>query len=68
MSAETTHRISNPGTTRGRVLETACGYTTEDDLVDAIRRFADLKKMQRSLNSGAAMPAHLGGATEERTQ
>jgi uncharacterized protein (DUF58 family) len=42
--------------------------STEDDLVDAIRRFADLKKMQRSLNSGAAMPAHLGGAAEERTQ
>jgi uncharacterized protein (DUF58 family) len=39
--------------------------STEDDLVDAIRRFADLRKMQRSLNSGAAMPAHLGGATEE---
>jgi uncharacterized protein (DUF58 family) len=39
--------------------------STGDDLVDAIRRFADLRKMQRSLNSGAAMPAHLGGATEE---
>jgi uncharacterized protein (DUF58 family) len=42
--------------------------STEDVLADAIRRFADLKKMQRSLNSGAAMPAHLGGAAEERTQ
>jgi uncharacterized protein (DUF58 family) len=42
--------------------------STEDDLVDAIRRFADLKRMQRSLNAGAAMPAHLGGATEEMVQ
>jgi mannose-1-phosphate guanylyltransferase/mannose-6-phosphate isomerase len=31
VSAETTHRIANPGTTRGRVLEIAYGYTTEDD-------------------------------------
>jgi hypothetical protein len=43
----------------------ALELSTEDDLVDAIRRFADLKKMQRALNSGAAMPAHLGGVTEE---
>jgi uncharacterized protein (DUF58 family) len=43
----------------------ALELSTEDDLVDAIRRFADLKKMQRALNSGVAMPAHLGGATEE---
>jgi uncharacterized protein (DUF58 family) len=40
--------------------------STEDDLVDAIRRFADLRRMQRSINSGAAMPAHL--ATEEVRQ
>jgi hypothetical protein len=33
--------------------------STEDDLVDAIRRFAELRKMQGSINSGAAMPAHL---------
>ena len=31
VSAETTHRIANPGSTRGRVLEIAYGYTTEDD-------------------------------------
>jgi uncharacterized protein (DUF58 family) len=43
----------------------ALELSTEDDLVDAIRRFADLKKMQRALNSGVAMPAHLGGVTEE---
>ena len=29
--AEETHRISNVGGTRGRVLEIAYGYTTEDD-------------------------------------
>ncbi len=40
--------------------------STEDDLVDAIRRFADLRRMQRSINTGPAMPAHL--ATEEVRQ
>jgi mannose-6-phosphate isomerase len=29
--AEEAHRISNRGTVRGRVLEIAYGYTTEDD-------------------------------------
>ncbi|MGH2634795.1 MAG: cupin domain-containing protein [Actinomycetota bacterium] len=31
VSAETTHRISNAADHRGRVLEIAYGYTTEDD-------------------------------------
>ncbi len=31
VSAETAHRISNQGDVRGRVLEIAYGYTTEDD-------------------------------------
>jgi mannose-6-phosphate isomerase-like protein (cupin superfamily) len=31
VSAETTHRIANEGDHRGRVLEIAYGYTTEDD-------------------------------------
>jgi mannose-6-phosphate isomerase len=31
VSAETTHRITNRGGARGRVLEIAYGYTTEDD-------------------------------------
>ena len=31
VSAEETHRIANTGDTRGRVLEIAYGYTTEDD-------------------------------------
>ena len=31
VSAETTHRIANKGSSRGRVLEIAYGYTTEDD-------------------------------------
>ncbi|HSJ50595.1 MAG TPA: phosphomannose isomerase type II C-terminal cupin domain [Actinomycetota bacterium] len=31
VSAETTHRIANGGEQRGRVLEIAYGYTTEDD-------------------------------------
>jgi mannose-6-phosphate isomerase len=31
VSSETAHRIANPGTSPGRVLEIAYGYTTEDD-------------------------------------
>ena len=31
VAAEEPHRISNRGTARGRVLEVAYGYTTEDD-------------------------------------
>ncbi len=31
VSAETAHRIANHGEVRGRVLEIAYGYTTEDD-------------------------------------
>jgi mannose-6-phosphate isomerase-like protein (cupin superfamily) len=31
VAAETAHRIANPGQARGRVLEIAYGYTTEDD-------------------------------------
>jgi mannose-6-phosphate isomerase len=31
VAAEEVHRISNEGTARGRVLEIAYGYTTEDD-------------------------------------
>jgi mannose-6-phosphate isomerase len=31
VSSETAHRITNHGTERGRVLEIAYGYTTEDD-------------------------------------
>jgi mannose-6-phosphate isomerase len=31
VAAETTHRIANGGQARGRVLEIAYGYTTEDD-------------------------------------
>ncbi|HYX80189.1 MAG TPA: cupin domain-containing protein [Actinomycetota bacterium] len=31
VSAETAHRISNASEARGRVLEIAYGYTTEDD-------------------------------------
>ena len=43
--------------------------STEDDLVDAIRRFADLRKSQRAMTGGGALPPHLaGGTTEELRQ
>ena len=36
--------------------------STGDDLVDAIRRFADLRKVQRALSGGSTLSAHLTGA------
>ena len=33
--------------------------STYDDLVDAIRRFADLRKAQRALGGGGTIPPHL---------
>jgi uncharacterized protein (DUF58 family) len=35
--------------------------STGDDLVDAILRFADLRRTQQRLNSGGSMPSHLQG-------
>ena len=38
----------------------ALELSTDDDLIDAIRRFADMRKRRSRMNSGAApMPAHL---------
>jgi hypothetical protein len=42
--------------------------STEDDLADAIRRFADLRKGQRALSSGGALPPHLQAAMTEDIQ
>ena len=39
--------------------------STGDDLVDAIRRFADLRKAQRTLSGGGTVPAHLTPARAE---
>ncbi|MBS1213711.1 MAG: hypothetical protein H6R26_2328 [Proteobacteria bacterium] len=35
---------------------------TTDDLVDAILRFADLRKRRRQLSAGGSLPQHLGGS------
>jgi len=37
----------------------ALELSTDDDLMDAIRRFADMRKRRSRLASGAPMPAHL---------
>ena len=37
----------------------ALELSTEDDLLDAIRRFADMRKRRSRLSSGAPMPVHL---------
>jgi uncharacterized protein (DUF58 family) len=37
----------------------ALELSTDDDLVDAIRRFADMRKRRSRLAAGAAMPQHL---------
>jgi uncharacterized protein (DUF58 family) len=54
---------------RERALRSAFGdagvdaleLCTNDDLVDAILRFADLRKRRRQLSAGGRMPQHLGG-------
>jgi uncharacterized protein (DUF58 family) len=40
----------------------ALELATDDDLVDAILRFADLRKRRSQLAAGASLPAHLGAA------
>jgi len=39
----------------------ALELSTADDLVDAILRFADLRKRRRQLSAGGSLPQHLGG-------
>lgn len=39
----------------------ALGLSTDDDLVDAIFRFADLRTCRSRLSSGGPLPGHLGG-------
>ena len=39
----------------------ALELSTTDDLVDAILRFADLRKRRRQLSAGGNLPQHLGG-------
>jgi uncharacterized protein (DUF58 family) len=41
--------------------------STGDDLVDAILRFADLRKTQSRLNGGSTMPSHLAGGFANRS-
>jgi uncharacterized protein (DUF58 family) len=53
---------------RGKALRSAFGdagvdaleLSTTDDLVDAILRFADLRKRRRQLSAGGSLPQHLG--------
>jgi len=40
----------------------ALELSTADDLVDAILRFADLRKRRRHLSAGGSLPQHLGGS------
>jgi hypothetical protein len=39
----------------------ALELSTTDDLVDAILRFADLRRRRRQLSVGGSLPLHLGG-------
>jgi uncharacterized protein (DUF58 family) len=46
----------------------ALELSTDEDLVETIARFADLRKRRRQLAAGGALPSHLGGgAPRERT-
>jgi uncharacterized protein (DUF58 family) len=40
----------------------ALELSTADDLVDAILRFADLRRRRRNLPAGGSLPRHLGGS------
>jgi len=40
----------------------ALELSTADDLVNAILRFADLRKRRRQLSAGGSLPQHLGGS------
>jgi hypothetical protein len=42
----------------------ALELSTDDDLVDAILRFADLRKRRSQLATGAGLPQHLGFTRE----
>ncbi len=42
----------------------ALELSTSDDLVDAILRFADLRKRRRQLSAGGSLPQHLGGSND----
>ncbi len=42
----------------------ALELATDDDLVDAILRFAELRKRKSQLSSGGSLPQHLGGRRE----
>ena len=42
--------------------------STDDDLADAIRRFADLRRGQRALSSGGSLPPHLQAAMNEEVR
>ena len=39
----------------------ALELSTTDNLVDAILRFADLRRRRRQLSAGGSLPLHLGG-------
>ena len=45
----------------------ALELATDDDLVDAILRFADLRKRRSQLAAGGGLPQHMGVPTAERT-
>ena len=42
----------------------ALELSTTDDLIDAILRFADLRKRRRQLSAGGSLPRHLGGSRD----
>jgi uncharacterized protein (DUF58 family) len=48
----------------GRAGVDALELCTNDDLVDAILRFADLRKRRRQLAAGASLPNHLRGTRD----
>ena len=51
--------VTLPARSRQRPGIDALELSTEDDLVDAIRRFADMRKRRSRLATGGVLPKHL---------
>ena len=52
-------QFEDAGATASEAGVDALELSTDDDLIDAIRRFADMRKRRSRLSAAAPMPSHL---------
>jgi hypothetical protein len=62
-AAEAARRETELRTSFQRAGVDALELSTEDDLVDSILRFADMRKQRSRLASGGGIPEHLSAAS-----